>query len=149
MPISHSNYPVWKKDKHKEKNEYRCDYQLNPLSPHDALKQHFTSLKTDLIFLQPWVLKWIFPCNWFTNTWQFSLLFHSHQIIFIHYKSRIATAIRGLQWMKMTMVNSGLKDLKVNMHFQASLSLFDQFWPPIFHSQLQLDIFLLTDWITG
>ena len=24
---------------------------LNPLSPHDALKHHFTSLKTDLIFL--------------------------------------------------------------------------------------------------
>ena len=24
----------------------------NPLSPHDALKHHFTSLKTDLIFLQ-------------------------------------------------------------------------------------------------
>ena len=23
-----------------------------PLSPHDALKHHFTSLKTDLIFLQ-------------------------------------------------------------------------------------------------
>ena len=33
------------------------------------------------------------------------------QVIFIHYKSRIATAIRGLQWMKMTMVNSGLKGL--------------------------------------
>ena len=25
---------------------------VNPLSPHDALKHHFTSLKTDLIFLQ-------------------------------------------------------------------------------------------------
>ena len=25
---------------------------LNPLSPHDALKHHFTSLRTDLIFLQ-------------------------------------------------------------------------------------------------
>ena len=30
------------------------------------------------------------------NTWQFSLIFHPLQIIFIHYKSRIATAIRGL-----------------------------------------------------
>ena len=30
---------------------------LNPLSPHDALKHLFTSLKTDLIFLQPSVLK--------------------------------------------------------------------------------------------
>ena len=25
---------------------------INPLSPHDALKHHFTPLKTDLIFLQ-------------------------------------------------------------------------------------------------
>ena len=29
----------------------------NPLSPHDALKHHFTSLKTDLISLQQRVLK--------------------------------------------------------------------------------------------
>ena len=42
---------------------------LDPLSPHDALKHHFTSLKTDLIFLQPGVLEWRFPWNWFTNTW--------------------------------------------------------------------------------
>ena len=37
-----------------------CRYtslMLNPLSPHDALKHHFTSLKTDLIFLQLRVLK--------------------------------------------------------------------------------------------
>ena len=47
----------------------------------------------------------------FANTCQLSLIFHSLQIIFIHYKSRIATAIRGLLWMKMTMVNSGLKGL--------------------------------------
>ena len=26
--------------------------RFNSLSPHDALKHHFTSLKTDLIFLQ-------------------------------------------------------------------------------------------------
>ena len=32
-------------------------------------------------------------------------------IIFIHSKSRIVTAIRGLLWMKMTMVNSGFKGL--------------------------------------
>ena len=44
--------------------------------------------------------------------YQYMALFHTHQIIFIHYKSRIAAAIRGLQWMKMTMVNSGLKGLK-------------------------------------
>ena len=34
---------------------------LNPLSPQDALKHHFTSLKTDLIFLQLVVLEWISP----------------------------------------------------------------------------------------
>ena len=27
------------------------DTDINPLSPHDALKHHFTFLKTDLIFL--------------------------------------------------------------------------------------------------
>ena len=35
--------------------------QFNPLNPHDALKHHFTSLKTDLIFLQPRVLERKFP----------------------------------------------------------------------------------------
>ena len=30
---------------------------FNPLSPHDALKHHFTSLKTYLIFLQLGVLE--------------------------------------------------------------------------------------------
>ena len=34
---------------------------INPLSPHDALNHHFTSLKTDLIFLQLSVLERIFP----------------------------------------------------------------------------------------
>ena len=34
---------------------------LNPLSPHDEIKHHFTSLKTDLIFLQPMVLERKFP----------------------------------------------------------------------------------------
>ena len=73
------------------KISYR-DYQnkINPLSPHDALKHHFTSLITDLIFLQLRVLERKFPWDWFTNTWQFSSIFHPHQIIFIHYKSRIA-----------------------------------------------------------
>ena len=49
---------------------------INPLSPHDALKYHFTSLKTDLIFLQPSVLERKFP-------WQFCSIFKPHQIIFI------------------------------------------------------------------
>ena len=42
---------------------------FNPLSPYDALKHHFTSLKTDLIFLQSRVLERKFTWNWFTNTW--------------------------------------------------------------------------------
>ena len=42
------------------------DHVFNPLSleelsPHDALEHHFTSLKTDLISLQPRVLKRKFP----------------------------------------------------------------------------------------
>ena len=40
-------------------------------------------------------------------------LFHPLQVIFIHYKSRIATAIRGLYWMKITMVNSSLQGLNI------------------------------------
>ena len=42
---------------------YECvkSLTINPLSPHDALKHHFTSLKTDLIFLQPRVLERKFP----------------------------------------------------------------------------------------
>ena len=71
---------------------------LHSLGPNDALKHHFTSMKTDLIFLQPLlgVLELKIPLNWFTNTWQFSLIFHPLQITFIHYKPRIVTTIRGL-----------------------------------------------------
>ena len=36
---------------------YRYKGLYNPLSPHDALNHHFTSLKTYLIFLQLKVLK--------------------------------------------------------------------------------------------
>ena len=64
---------------------------FNPLSSHYALKHHTTSIKTDLIFLRQRVLEY-----WFTNTWQFSVILKPHQVIFIHYKSRIATAFRGL-----------------------------------------------------
>ena len=32
-------------------------FPFNALSPHDALQHHFKSLKTDLIFLQPRVLR--------------------------------------------------------------------------------------------
>ena len=37
-------------------NSLPFNFFFNPLSPHDALKHHFTSLKTDLIFLQLGVL---------------------------------------------------------------------------------------------
>ena len=69
---------------------------INPLSPHDALKHNFTSQKTYLIFRQLGVLERRLPWNCFTNTWQFSFIFKPHLVIFIHYKSRIATAIHGL-----------------------------------------------------
>ena len=60
----------------------RC--KVNPLSPHDALKHYFRSPKADLISLQQRVWKRKFPWNWSTNTWQIYLLFHPHQMIFIH-----------------------------------------------------------------
>ena len=42
-----------------------------------------------------WKFRMKIPLN--TNTWQFCFIFHhALQIIFIHYKSRIATALRGL-----------------------------------------------------
>ena len=106
------------------------------LNPHDALKHHFTSLKTDLIFQQIMALEWKFPWNWFTNTWQFSSIFKPHQIIFIHYKSRIATAIRGLQWMKMTTVISGLKGLnkKFRLIVRALQCIHDPFHFSIYES---------------
>ena len=90
---------------------YLTVLRVNPFNPHDALKHHFTFLKTDLIFLQLGVLERKFPWKWFANTWQFFIIFNLLQVIFIHYKSGIATAICGLWWMKMRMVNSGLKGL--------------------------------------
>ena len=69
---------------------------INPLSPHDALKHHFTSLKTHLISLQPRILKTKISMKPFYKYMAIFFNFHPHQIIFIHYKSRIATAIRGL-----------------------------------------------------
>ena len=46
----------------------------------------------------------------FKKIWQFSLL---SQVIFIHNKSRIVTTIHDLLWIKTTMVNSGLKVLRL------------------------------------
>ena len=47
----------------------------NPLSPHDAIMHHFTSLKIQFISLKLRVLKGKFPYNWYTNKWQFSIIF--------------------------------------------------------------------------
>ena len=44
----------------------------------------------------------------------FFLIYNPLQVIFMHYKSRIATAIRGLWWMKMMIVYSDLKGLKTH-----------------------------------
>ena len=42
----------------KLQNEIYCSgYSSNPLSPYDALKHHFTSFKTHLIFLELRVLE--------------------------------------------------------------------------------------------
>ena len=49
LAITHSSYI-----------RYRIVYVFNPLSPHDALKHHLTSLKTHLIFLQLGVLEGTF-----------------------------------------------------------------------------------------
>ena len=57
---------------------------FSPLSPHDALKHHLTSLKTNFIFLQARVLEWKFPWNWFTNTWQFITYFKSSSCSLLH-----------------------------------------------------------------
>ena len=50
----------------KTRNAWLCmfenqNHMLNPLSPHDASKHHFTSLKTYLIFLKLRVLERKFP----------------------------------------------------------------------------------------
>ena len=42
---------------HNLKDKASEDARFNPLSPHDALKHHFTSLEIDLIFLQRRVLE--------------------------------------------------------------------------------------------
>ena len=62
--------------------------RLTLLSPRDALKRHFKSLKTDLIFPQLKVLERKFLWNRFTNTWHF---------FFTHFKSSSSTISRELR----------------------------------------------------
>ena len=73
-----------------------CSKWITPLNPHDALKHHFTSLKTDFIWSKPRVLVRKFSMKLVYKYMVIIFIFKPHQIIFIHYKSRIATAIRGL-----------------------------------------------------
>ena len=65
---------------------------INPLSPHDALKHQFTSLKTYQIFLQLGA----YNENFHETGLPILGNFKPHQVISIHYKSRIAAAIRAL-----------------------------------------------------
>ena len=96
--------------------------RLNPLSPHDALKHHFTSLKTDLIFLQLTVSERNFhklPIN-FYNFYTTSNHLYPLQVENCDSSSRLVVD-------KMTMVNSGLKGLRVNLftrHFINQRNIF-------------------------
>ena len=66
----------------------RIDFK--PLSPHDALKHHFKSLKTDLIILQPRVLE--------RNFHKTNLPIHGNFLEFLnHIKSSSSTTSRELR----------------------------------------------------
>ena len=63
---------------------------VNPLSPHDALKHHFTCLKTDIIFLQSRGLERKFP--------ETGLPIHGNLLKFLnHLKSSSSTTSRELR----------------------------------------------------
>ena len=63
---------------------------INPFSPHDALKHHFTSLKTDLIFLQQGDLE--------RNFHETNLPIHGNFLYFLnHIKSSSSTTSRELR----------------------------------------------------
>ena len=64
----------------------------NPLSPPDALKQHFTSLKNRFNFPTTKGFRREISMKVVYQYMTIFLIFKPHQIIFIHYKSRIATA---------------------------------------------------------
>ena len=67
---------------------------LNPLNPHDASTHHVASLKNDLISqTQGFRIKIFMNC--FNKNYSFFFICRPVHVIFIHYKSRIATAIRG------------------------------------------------------
>ena len=63
---------------------------INPLSPRDALKHHFTSLETHLIFLQPRVLE--------RNSHVTGLPIHGNFLYFFtHIKSSSSSTSRELR----------------------------------------------------
>ena len=63
---------------------------VNPLTPRDAIKHHFTSLKTDPIFLQPRVVE--------RNFHETGLLIHGNFLLFFtHFKSSSSTTSRELR----------------------------------------------------
>ena len=66
---------------------------INPLSPHDALKHYFSSLKNGLISWNLVVLEQKQSWNCFKSN---RIFFVCHPLLAIFCKSRIATAIRGL-----------------------------------------------------
>ena len=97
---------------------------FNPLSPHDALKHHFTSLKTDLIFLQPRVAEWIFyetglPIYMTIFTFSLTLChFHPLQVENCDSNSRLAVdeddngkvRLERVQWSKLPVVGPALAE---------------------------------------
>ena len=91
---------------------------LIPLSPHDALMHHFTSLKTDVIFLQPKVLEWKFLWKWLTNTWWFSSIAHPLQITSSTTSRELRqqfTACSGWRWqckVRIERVKAGMTKVK-------------------------------------
>ena len=56
-------------------NSLTSEIPFDPLSPHDALKHHLKSIKTDLIFLQLRVLEGKFLLNWSTSIHQYMVIF--------------------------------------------------------------------------
>ena len=87
----------------KNRDAHVRGYCVNRLRPHDALKHHFTSLKTDLIFLQPRVLN--------ENFRETDLTIHGNFLKFLnHFKSSSSTTSRELRQQFAAVVDEDDKD---------------------------------------
>ena len=86
-------------------------HYLVAFEPSRCIKASFYISEEWLKFPHPGVLERKFSWDCCDNNDIFSFICDPLQIIFIHYKSRIATTIRGLWWLKMTIASSGLKGL--------------------------------------